>query len=140
VKTTSGVFASVFISVALLSGCGEGYPTQDEGLNLNFALGVQDTIQAMTQLASESALWGSYEFSVSPDCTLTIERQRLFFWRSQSHVNLKTARFEVRANDGAYDLVAWHPNQAEEQTVIEQLPRFVSQDGLWLLKYMVRLC
>jgi hypothetical protein len=140
VKTISGVFASALIGAALLSGCSEGYPTEDTGLHLNHTLSVRDATQAMAQLASESQSWGSYEFSVSPDCTLTIERRRWIIWRSQSQVDLNTARFEVRANDGTFDLVAWQPSQAEEQIVIGDLPRSISQNGLWLLKYMIRFC
>lgn len=139
-KKIPSVIASVLIGAALISGCSEGYPTENEGLHLNHTLSVRDAIQAIAQLASESQSWGSYEFSVNPDCILTIERQSWFLWRSKSQVDLKTARFEVRAKDSAFDLVAWQPSQTEDQVVIEELPRFVSQDGLWLLNYMARFC
>jgi hypothetical protein len=140
VKTISGVFASALIGAALLSGCSEGYPTEDKGLHLNHTLSMRDAIQAMAQLASESQSWGSYEFSVNPDCLMTIDRQSWFLWRSQSQVDLKTASFDIRANDSAFDLVAWQPSQVEDQVVIEEIPRFATEQGLWLLKYMVRFC
>jgi hypothetical protein len=140
VKAIPGVTASVLIGAALLSGCSEGYPTDDEGPHLNYTLSARDAIQVMAQLGNKSQSWGSYEFSVNPDCIMTIERQRWFLWRSQSQVDLKTARFDVRAIDSAFELVAWQPSQVKDQVVIEDLPRFVSQQGLWLLNYMARFC
>jgi hypothetical protein len=107
---------------------------------LNYTLSARDAIQVMAQLANKSQSWGSYEFAVNPDCIMTIEQQRWFLWRSQSQVDLKTARFDVRAIDSAFELVAWQPSQVKDQVVIEDLPRFVSQQGLWLLNYMARFC
>jgi hypothetical protein len=132
--------ALIFSGAILSAGCTEGYPKGNEEDQLTLTMDVRESLDVMNQLARETASWEIYEFSLNPDCVMTIDRQRWWGWNSLIQVDLKTVAFEVRKNGSMFDLVASRPNAVNDQVVIEALPRFVGQNGIWVLKYMARIC